>query len=173
MKYLKSGSLSGFNAQDRGFVINPRGRIDTNSTNSLRIPTGTTDQRPDPNVVRPGVIRYNTDTEAVEGYINGIWEVVKGPTDDAISVQTIPGFFTETLFGPLNKIPAAPQNIFVLVENILQIHSVNFTIQTIEAGGSSPSRGGDPYPEGLYIQFTDGESVPTGLDITVVYGFDA
>jgi hypothetical protein len=173
MRYLKSGSLRGFNPQDRGFSINPRGRIDTNSTDSLRIPAGTTAQRPDPAVVKEGVIRYNTDTNSVEGYLDGLWEVVKGPTIDAISTQTISGFFGETLFGPLDKIPAAPQNIFVLVENVLQIHGVNFTIQNIEAGGASPSRGSDPYEAGLYIQFTDGESVPTGLDITVVYGFDA
>jgi hypothetical protein len=45
--------------------------ITLNGTGVLNLPTGTTAQRP-ANPVN-GMIRYNTDTSHIEGYINSSW----------------------------------------------------------------------------------------------------
>jgi hypothetical protein len=170
MKYLKSGGLNNFSISSKAFTINAVGRIFTNSTNSLRLPAGTTLQRPDPTFAVNGVVRYNTDDDVIEGYIDGEWEIIKGKAGDTVSIQTIAGFTTETTYGPLDQEPASPSNIIVIVDTVFQIAVENYILVT-DPLGTSPSRGG-VYPPGVYIQFTDGDSVPTGLDITVIYGFD-
>ena len=170
MKYLKTGSLLDFGGS-KGFYINPYGRIVTNSTNSLKVPTGTTAQRPGTNELSDGMIRYNTTLNLLEVYMFNKWEVLRRPSELTISKQTISGYTGETKFGPLSEVPATINNILVIVENIVQIGTTNFVLVT-NPGGSSPSRGNGAYPPGTYIQFTDGDSVPTGIDITVYYGFD-
>ena len=48
-----------------------------NSTGSIKIPSGTTAQRPSPAV--NGMVRYNTDAgNVLEGYINGAWASITG-----------------------------------------------------------------------------------------------
>ena len=48
-----------------------------NSTGSIKIPSGTTAQRPSPAV--NGMVRYNTDYGGLlESYINGAWTAVTG-----------------------------------------------------------------------------------------------
>lgn len=42
-----------------------------NSTGSIKIPSGTTAQRPSPAV--NGMIRYNTTIPSIEGYANNTW----------------------------------------------------------------------------------------------------
>jgi hypothetical protein len=175
MKYLKTGNLSDYGAS-RQFTVNPYGRITTNSTNSLKLPTGTTIQRPQTELLSNGMIRYNTSLNVLESYMNGGWETVKKPASVAIVKQTIAGFNAETYYGPLTQVPANIDNLIVLVDNVLQISTTNFVLETNPAG-TSPSRGDDLYPAGTYIRFT-GESlgtfefVPTGIDITVLYGFE-
>lgn len=46
-----------------------------NSTGSIKIPSGTTAQRPASPV--NGMIRYNTTTLSVEGYANNTWVALK------------------------------------------------------------------------------------------------
>lgn len=173
MKYLKSGSLSNYGAADRGFRINPFGRIDTKSTNSLKVPTGTTSQRPQNSLVTNGVIRYNTTMDVLEGYVSGGWEIIKSAADLTIFKQVIQGSFTDPLYGPLLQIPATPNNILVFVDTTPQFADDNYNLVTYSVDtGSSPSRGGAPYPAGTYIQFTDNDFVPDSLKITVLFGFD-
>lgn len=177
MKYLKSGSIFDYGANPKGFTINPFGRISTNSTNSIKIPTGTQAQRPESGVLSNGLLRYNTSTHVVEAYIGvgtpegARWEVVKGLAERAVSRQVISGFTTETKFGPLTTVPANINNIIVLVDNVFQRPVENFTL-VVNPPGNSPSRESAPYPAGTYIQFTENDSVPTGIDITVFYGFE-
>lgn len=176
MKFLKSGSIKDYGAADKGFTINPYGRISTNSTNSLKVPTGTTTQRPQSNLVTNGVIRYNTTLDVLEGYVSGGWEVIKSAADLTIIKQTVEGFNTETYIGPLQVVPATPNNMIVIVDNVVQIYQANYTVVT-NPPGTSPSRFDDVYPPGTYIRFpgdTPGtyESVPTGINVTFLFGFD-
>lgn len=175
MKYLKTGVLSDFGTGGAAFRINPYGRIATNSKNSLKVPTGTTDQRPEAALETKGLIRFNTDLNVLEGYftdgtVSG-WEIIKRASHLTVTKQTFAGFTGETKLGPLSQVPTSINNILVLVENLLQIGQTNFTLVT-DPSGTSPSRLGSPYPTGTYIQFTDGDSVPTGIDVTVFYGFE-
>ena len=71
-----------------------------------------------------------------------------------------PGNATETKFGPLTFVPASADNIIVLVENVIQISTSNFTIVTNPVG----------YPSGTYLNFLS--AVPLGKEITIYYGFD-
>lgn len=175
MKFLKSGSLFDYGGASKAFTMNPYGRISTNSTNSLKIPSGNTAQRPENALVTNGVIRYNTELDVLEGYVSGGWEIVKSAADLTVTKQTIVGFTGETFHGPLISIPATFDNILVLVDNVLQIYTANFTIVS-DPVGTSPSRSNAPYPTGTYIRFPDGlggfESVPTNINITIYYGFD-
>ena len=38
------------------------------------------------------------------------------------------GDYVKQVFGPLNPVPYAGQNILVLIENVVQIHNVNYTM---------------------------------------------
>jgi hypothetical protein len=175
MKYLKTGVLSDYGTGGAAFKVNPYGRIITNSKNSLQVPTGTTAQRPEANLETNGLIRFNTDLNVLEGYftdslVSG-WETIKQASYLTVTKQTLAGFTNETMLGPLDQVPASINNILVIVENVLQIGQTNFTLVT-DPAGTSPSRSDSPYPTGTYIQFTDGDSVPTGIDVTVFYGFE-
>lgn len=68
------------------------GVVKFNSTGSLKLPSGTTSERP--NVAVPGMIRYNTDNNLFEGY-NGNWISLNGVRDlDAdtyITAELTPG----------------------------------------------------------------------------------
>ena len=60
-------------------VFNPgSGVVNVNATGSVRIPAGTTAQRP--SVPATGMIRYNTTTSKFEGY-DGNWIVLTGVYD--------------------------------------------------------------------------------------------
>jgi hypothetical protein len=175
MKYLKTGILSDFGTKGKNFRVNTYGRIISDSTNSLELPIGTSNQRPESGLSTNGLIRFNTDLQVIEAYFTSNqgsgWEVVKKAARTAITKQTIAGFTTETNFGPLVEVPASINNILVIVENVVQIGTTNFLLVT-DPSGTSPSRAGDPYPAGTYIQFTDNDSVPTDIDITILYGFE-
>lgn len=68
------------------------GVVDINSTGSVRIPSGTTAQRP--SVPAVGMIRYNTTTSRFEGY-DGNWIVLTGvydlDADTYITAELTPG----------------------------------------------------------------------------------
>jgi hypothetical protein len=81
-----------------------------------------------------GTIRYNTTIPALEAYVGGAWVTVASPFAAAITKQTLgPGDGTSIIFGPLNATYAASyaasaDNVLVLVENVMQISTTNFTI---------------------------------------------
>jgi hypothetical protein len=177
MKYLKSGNINRYSSSNQGFTINPFGRISTNSTNSLKIPTGLESQRPGSEVLSNGLIRYNTSADVLEVYM-GVgaeegprWEPLKKLPERVITKQTIPGDFNEPYYGPLEVLPANIDNLFVFVDNIYQRSTENFTL-VLNPSGLSPTRENQPYPAGVYIQFTGNENVPTGIDVTVLFGFE-
>ncbi len=192
MRYLKRKSLSQYSANDDTLMIYDTRTTDHTQngsravmdlTGALRLPKGTTGQRPNISTVETangpnGYIRYNTTTNSLEAYINGVWEVVRASSASAISKQTIgPGDLVETKFGPLTTVDAgtsyraSADNIIVLVENVIQISTTNFTIVENPAGSSSATGylAGAPYPTGFYLNF--GSAVPVGKNVTVYYGY--
>ena len=168
MRFLKrqSTNLRSLSGKGIHFDINDQAIVD--SRNSIRLPKGTTDERPF--YPTEGHIRYNTTTDEVEAYQDGAWRKIrfKEPNrNPGIVQQTFgPGDAVETTFGILNSgdpdypIPATARNILVLVENVYQIPTTNYTLVQNPPGKA----------EGWYIQF--GTAVPFGKDVTVIHNFD-
>lgn len=80
---------------NQSIVLQPQGsgNVQINSTTSLRIPVGTTLQRPIP--ASTGMIRYNTSLERYEGYNGSYWLSLGGVSDVAgftyITAELFPG----------------------------------------------------------------------------------
>jgi len=144
MKFLKTKNISQFSINDRALIYYPAGngpgnRIVVNANGGMMLPKGTTAQRPQLTSVRQptdanGTIRYNTTIPALEAYVGGAWVTVASPFAAAITKQTLgPGDGAFTIFGPLNttfaaSYAASADNVLVLVENVMQISTTNFTI---------------------------------------------
>ncbi len=189
MKFLKTKNISKFSINDRTVIAypdtnGPGGRVVMNSHGGLMLPKGTTSQRPQLTGVRQptdanGTIRYNTTTNSIEAYVGGAWEVVRAPGSTAITKQTLgPGNGTETVFGPLNasfvsSYSASADNIIVLVENVMQISTTNYTVQQSVSG--SLTGPGAPYADGWYIKFTSAVPATGGggnpVYVTIYYGY--
>ena len=194
MKFLKQKNISKFSISDNTLIANHYGRAVMDLTGGLRIPKGTTAQRPQLSNVRTpngpnGYIRYNTTTNAVEAYINGVWEVVRASGATAIQVSRFAANGTETTFGPLNSsyvtnYTASDYNVMILVDNVMQIGAkVNYTVVKRQSGSFvsvsyspfSASGPGTYTNDEYYIQFST--AVPafggTGdpIYVTVFYGY--
>jgi hypothetical protein len=144
MKFLKTKNISQFSINDRALIYYPAGngpgnRIVVNANGGMMLPKGTTAQRPQLTGVRQptdanGTIRYNITIPALEAYVGGAWVTVASPFAAAITKQTLgPGDGTSTIFGPLNatyapSYAASADNVLVLVENVMQISTTNFTL---------------------------------------------
>jgi hypothetical protein len=164
MRFLKQKTLSKYSPSDQTLFANHYGRAVMEITGGLRLPKGTTAQRPQLSGVRTtgganGFMRYNTTTNSIEAYIDGVWEVVRAPGATAITKQTLgPGNEVETTFGPLVKIPNSENNILVFVENVFQISDTNYNLVDNYLGSGN-----------TYIVFTS--SVPLDKYITIYYGY--
>lgn len=168
MKFLKQKNISKFSITDQTLFTNHYGRAVMGLTGGLRLPQGTTIQRPQTSGVRypgdasefaDGTIRYNTTTNSLEALIAGVWEVVRAPGATTITKQTLgPGNDVDTIFGPLALIPSSPDNIIVLVENVMQISTTNYNLLNNYLGSGN-----------TYIEFTS--PVPTGKNATIYFGF--
>jgi hypothetical protein len=206
MRFLKQKTLSQYSAADDALMIYDNRDLSTHTQNggravmditgALRLPKGTTGQRPKLSGVRTpsgpnGYIRYNTTTNSIEGYIDSAWEVIRAPGASAIQVSRLPANGTETTFGPLNSAYASSYsvsdyNLLVLVDNVIQIGArVNYKLVQyngsifVTAGSSGAvysTTGPGTYNSGdYYIQFPT--AVPalggTGdpIYVTVFYGY--
>ena len=164
MRFLKQKTLSKYSPSDQTLFANHYGRAVMEITGGLRLPKGTTAQRPQLSGVRTtgganGFMRYNTTTNSIEAYIDGVWEVVRAPGATAITKQTLgPGNEVETTFGPLTKIPNSENNILVFVENVFQISDTNYNLVDYYLGSGN-----------TYIVFTS--SVPLDKYITIYFGY--
>ena len=155
MKFLKTKNISKFSISDNTLIAYPSGatgkysRVVIDATGGLMLPKGTGDaaysedtpqnQRPRLTGVRQptdanGTVRYNTTLNAIEAYVGGAWVTVASSYAAAITKQTLgPGDGAATIFGPLNSTfspsyAASADNVIVLVENVMQISTTNFTI---------------------------------------------
>jgi hypothetical protein len=163
MKFLKQKNISKYSITDQTLFTNHYGRAVMGLSGGLRLPQGTTAQRPQTSGVRypgsasefaDGTIRYNLDTNTLEALIAGVWEVVRAPGATTITKQTLgPGDGIVVAFGPLTLTPSSENNIIVLVENVMQIGTTNYTLTS----------------SNTYITFTS--PVPVGKFVTVYFGF--
>jgi len=163
MKFLKQKNISKYSITDQTLFTNHYGRAVMGLSGGLRLPQGTTAQRPQTSGVRypgdatefaDGTIRYNIDTNSLEALIAGVWEVVRAPGATTITKQTLgPGNNVDVTFGPLTLTPSSADNIIVLVENVMQISTTNYTLTS----GNT------------YITFTS--PVPLGKYVTIYFGF--
>jgi hypothetical protein len=173
MRFLKSQYLSRYSPNDNTVRVNEYGRGVMDFNGGVMIPKGTTAQRPQLTGVRHpidgnGYIRYNTDTNEIEGYVGGNWETIRAASASAITIETLgPGDATETVFGPLSIVPASANNIIVLVENVMQIPTTNFTLEQSASGSLAGPN--SPYADGWYLKFTS--PVPLSKNVTVFFGF--
>jgi hypothetical protein len=166
MKFLKKLQLAKKNLTDDRIAVDANSLVYFESTNAIKLPIGTTNQQPGQSgntVTSPanGMVRYNSSTNQLEAYQNSAWRNVRFKEATAITQQTAgTGDGAETKFGPLSPIPTAAQNVLVLVENVMQIATTNYTLVQNPGG----------YAAGYYISFTS--AVPVGKPVTVLHGFD-
>ena len=135
MRLLKAQNTNLRTINGRGVQFDVDDQVFMESTNVMRVPKGTTAQRP--TTPENGHLRYNTTDEVFELYENGAWRNVRSaePFRPGITQQNIgTGDAVEKIFGPLVSgdalfpVPAAAQNVLVFVENVFQISTTNYTL---------------------------------------------
>ena len=158
MKYLKTKNISKHSVSDRSFIIEqPSGKITTNSQDSIKIPTGLRNRRPlapDEGMIR-FTTNSAADHEdvnisnffgnrpiGIEAYFDGEWRPIRlqGPATitkfnagvGSWDVLTQPNESLSVYFpasgDALPIVPAGPDNIIVIVENVFQISGTNFEL---------------------------------------------
>jgi hypothetical protein len=181
MRLLKAQNTNLRNIYGKGVKYDVNNRVTVDSENVMRIPKGTTAERPTD--ATPGDLRYNTSHDEYEVYTSEtVWKRLSFKESTSIVQQQFgPADGIETIFGPLDSswnneggdyvdetLPSTGNNILVLVENVLQIFgaSNNYTLVTNPGG----------FAAGTYIQFTSAPpAAGTGgadVYITVLHHFD-
>jgi hypothetical protein len=166
MKFLKKLQLAKKNLTDDRIAVDANSLVYFESTNAMKLPIGTTNQQPGQSgntITSPanGMVRYNSTTNEFEARQNGAWRNFRFKEATTITQQSAGnGDGTETKFGPLSPVPTAAQNVLVLIENVIQIATTNYTLVQNPGG----------YAAGWYISFTS--PVPLGKPVTVLHGFD-
>ena len=191
MRLIKAQSTNLRSIYSKGVKYDIDDQVVVDSTRAMKVPVGTLAQRPgEPGVITSsanGQVRYNTTDQQLEVYQNGAWREVrfKEPNQDpGIVWQNLGvGNITadETVFGELQSndtdfpVPASANNIIVMIENVVQIPTTNYTIhQTAEITTGGAEQGPNhPYTasgSGWWIKFTS--PVPTGKPVTVIHNLD-
>ena len=177
MKFVRRQVLSQRAPADRSLYVDISGEIVMNEPYNLTIPKGTSSQRSiDNTTFTNGMIRYNTTTNEFEGYQSGAWRSFRFKEPGNIVFQQLgTGDAIETTFGPLSPDPYATaraqsgttwdatqmaKSLLVIVENVIQIPTVNYTVVQNPVG----------YSAGTYLVF--GTPVPFGKPVYVLHGFD-
>ena len=183
MRLIKRQTTNLRSIAGKGVQYDINDQVIIDSTNVVKIPVGTSAERPaSPEV---GHFRYNTTLDG-SGIAIGfeIWENgwrrlrFKEPNQNpGIFQQNLgAGDATETVFGPLDStdpdfpIPAAAQNVLVFVENVFQISTTNYTLEQSDGTAGSLSGPSAPYAAGWYLKFKS--PVPFGKEVTVLHNFD-
>jgi hypothetical protein len=173
MRLIKAQTTNLRSIAGRGVKYDINDQVILESTNTVLVPKGTEAERPTSPV--NGHVRYNTDDNEFEAYQNGAWRELRFKEPGAITQQNLGnGDAEETVFGPLASgdadypVPAAAQNVLVLVENVFQISTTNYTLeQSVSGSLAGPN---SPYANGWYIVFTSAPDLDK--PITVLHNFD-
>jgi len=148
MKFLKKSQLNFRNVKDDSIAVQISNEITLDTQNAVRIPKGTTDQRPGGvdsiNATSLGQMRYNSTTNEIEVYQGAggraAWRSLRYKESTQIVQQDLgTGDEIEYIFGPLNPAPPTTdlvddksswggQNLLVFVENVMQLHTTNYVI---------------------------------------------
>ena len=140
MRYLKRQSTNKRLLNGKGLIYTQYEDIEAQSVGAFLVPKGTSAQRP--SSPSEGQVRYNTTNRQLEVYEfnSGTsqveWKTFRLSEPQNITLQNLGnGDDTEVNFGILNDnfgsglgYPTTPENIFVLVENVLQIANTNYTL---------------------------------------------
>ena len=185
MRLIKAQTTNLRSIYGKGVKYDINDLVTVDSTNAMIVPKGSDGNRPASFI--NGMLRYNTTDEQFEAYQNGQWRELrfKEPNQDPGIVWQNLGVGNiaadETVFGELNSgdadfpVPESADNILVLIENVLQIPTTNYTIhQTAEitTGGAEecPNLPYTASDTGWWIKFTS--PVPTGKPVTVIHNLD-
>jgi hypothetical protein len=161
-------------------VTNTNVIVAPSGNGSLIVPVGNTAARP--SSATNGMMRYNTDAQTngqLECYSGGKWRAIRFVEQGQITQQNLgAGDSLTTLFGPLNSTYYNPsnnannatigaQNIIVVVENVIQLSSINYTVV------QNPSVTGETYNAYLSAAGSTGSTTlyfNTSLNITNATG---
>ena len=191
MRLIKAQSTNLRGIYSKGVKYDIDNQVVVDSARAMVVPVGTLAERPGEAGIATssavGQVRYNSTDQQLEAYQNGAWREVrfKEPNQDPgivwqnIGVGNVAA--DETVFGELQSndtdypVPASANNILVLVENVLQIPTTNYTIhQTSDISTGGANEGPNhPYTAsgtGWWIKFTS--PVPTGKPVTVIHNLD-
>lgn len=148
MKFLKKSQLNFRNVKDDSIAVQISNEITLNTPNAVRVPKGTTGQRPGGidsiNPTSLGQLRYNTTSNELEVYQGAggraAWRSLRYKESTQIVQQDLGvGDDVEYIFGPLNPAPPTTDlvddkstwsgaNLLVFVENVMQLHTTNYVI---------------------------------------------
>lgn len=180
MRYLKRQNINRripqsttvySDAADANVFINPR------NSGSLALPQGTDAQIPS-NPVN-GMMRYNVDHDQVQVYQYGNWRNLRFKEPGLITQQNLgAGDDTTVYFGPVSPNPGGysttqsgmtwnttqmAKNMLVIVENVIQLSGVNYTIE------QNPKISAETYTGSLSVAASSGSSIlyfNTSLNVT-------
>lgn len=130
MKYYKRLPINRKNPTSDAFAVEVDGSIITDTKRAFQIPAGTTSERPLTSY--EGMIRFNSQLNYFEVYIDGVWGPLQAVTEfNIVRNEFDNGDYADAYFGPLDRdIPVdKPQNVFVYVENVPQIADYNYTLE--------------------------------------------
>lgn len=185
MRLIKAQTTNLRSIAGKGVKYDIDDQVIVDSQRAMKVPSGTLAQRPGQAGIitasANGQVRYNTSDNQLEVYQNGAWREIrfKEPNQDpGIIWQNLgTGDGTETVFGEVNSgdpdfaPPHAAEHILVLVENVIQIPTTNYTLkQTTQVNATGPN---NPYTEtdtGWWIEFTS--PVPFSKPVTVIHNLD-
>ena len=136
MRFLRRQTFNRRAVYDNTLYVDTNDAIVMGSQNNLTLPSGPDGTRPA--VPVNGMIRYNTTSSDIEVYQGSTWRALRYRESGSITQQTVGIGDGDTLYyGPLNPAPTANAqngytwtgaNLLVLVENVLQLHTTNYTV---------------------------------------------
>lgn len=135
MKFYKRKNLDDGNVSNDSFAATADGKLITDLTSSMQVPSGTVAQRPTIGTDY-NQIRYNTQLFDLETTVRGPWERIRTVRPAIMTVQNLGyGNYYSTIFGPLNSGYATSYargaaNIQVYVDNVFQIPFTNYDFVT-------------------------------------------
>ena len=163
MRFLRRQTLNRRAVYDNTLYVDTTDAIVMGSQNNLTLPTGPDSTRPA--VPVNGMIRYNTTSLDIEVYQGSTWRALRYRESGSITQQTLGIGDGDTLYyGPLSPAPTGNAqrgyswtgaNLLVLVENVLQLHTTNYTVV------QNPT-----FPSEVYIGKT---SVSTAIGESTLY----
>ena len=129
------------------------------STDALRVPVGTTAQRP---TAATGIIRYNTTTGKYEGSTDGSTFVnfaIAGAAPTFTKETATGDGSTTTFTGFFSSAPESVNNVFVYIDNVFQEPTENYTVS-----GTNITFTSAPHSAARIFAITgaDGTSLVTG-----------